>query len=283
MPITGTVRFSDRKRVTRDLVAGTTVAALLVPQAMAYAELAGLPAVTGLYASLVPLVIYAFVGTSRQMAIGPTATVAVLSATIIGPLAKGNETQALALSATLALLVGAICMLGGVLRAGFVVNFLSQPVLSGYVTGAALVIAASQLGKVLGYSVSGDTFFQIVRDALRNINQTNLWTLGVACASVAVMVALQRLTPKLPAALIVVILAIVVTTVFDLAAEGVKITGVVPGGLPSFKFPNVGLNDIGRLLTDAAGGLPWSLMSNPLPYRRRSPLAGGTPSTRTVN
>jgi SulP family sulfate permease len=101
MPITGTVRFSDRKRVTRDLVAGTTVAALLVPQAMAYAELAGLPAVTGLYASLVPLVIYAFVGTSRQMAIGPTATVAVLSATIIGPLAKGNETQALALSATL--------------------------------------------------------------------------------------------------------------------------------------------------------------------------------------
>jgi SulP family sulfate permease len=144
-------------------------------------------------------------------------------------------------------------MLGGVLRAGFVVNFLSQPVLSGYVTGAALVIAASQLGKVLGYSVSGDTFFQIVRDALRNINQTNLWTLGVACASVVVMVALQRLTPKLPAALIVVILAVVVTTVFDLAAEGVKITGVVPGGLPSFKFPNVGLNDIGRLLNDAAG------------------------------
>ncbi len=116
----------------------------------------------GLYASFIPLLASALLGSSRRLALGPTATVAVLTATVIEPLSGGSATQALALAATLALLVGGVCVLGGLLRGGFVVNFLSQPVLSGYVTGAALVIAASQLGKILGYSVSGDTFFQLV-------------------------------------------------------------------------------------------------------------------------
>ena len=136
-PIVEQMRGGPSRLMVRDLTAGITVAALLVPQGMAYAELAGLPAVNGLYASFVPILAYALFGSSRQLALGPTATVAVLTATVIEPLSHGNASLALALAATLALLVGGICILGGLLRGGFVVNFLSQPVLSGYVTGAA--------------------------------------------------------------------------------------------------------------------------------------------------
>ncbi len=154
-PIIEQLHGGPPRLLVRDLAAGITVAALLVPQGMAYAELAGLPAVNGLYASFVPILAYALFGSSRQLALGPTATVAVLTATVIEPLSHGNASLALALAATLALLVGGICILGGLLRGGFVVNFLSQPVLSGYVTGAALVIAASQLGKFWATASAG--------------------------------------------------------------------------------------------------------------------------------
>jgi len=253
MPIVAALRGSDTKLLVRDLTAGITVAALLVPQGMAYAELAGLPAVAGLYASLVPLVAYALLGSSRQLAVGPTATVAVLTATAIAPLAGGNPTKALALGGMLALLVGGICVIAGLLRGGFVVNFLSQPVLSGYVTGAALVIAASQLGKVLGYSVSGDTFFRLVANALSNIDKIQGLTVVIASGSIVVMVLLRRFLPRWPAALIVVALSIVTTSAFNLAARGLAITGTVPGGLPPFTFPNVGVHDVGNLMLSAFG------------------------------
>ena len=155
------------------------------------------PAVNGLYASFIPLLVYALFGSSRQLALGPTATVAVLTATVIEPLSHGNASQALALAATLALLVGGICILGGLLRGGFVVNFLSQPVLSGYVTGAALVIAASQLGKILGYSVSGDTFFQLVAHAIASIGNIQGLTVLVAALSLGSIVLLRRLSTTL--------------------------------------------------------------------------------------
>jgi len=253
LPIIGVLRGGNRKELVRDLTAGITVAALLVPQSMAYAELAGLPAVTGLYASLVPLLGYALLGSSRQLAVGPTATVAVLTATVIAPLDRGDPTKALALGAMLALLVGGICVIAGLLRAGFVVNFLSGPVLSGYVTGAALVIGASQLGKVLGYRVSGDTFFQLVVSALRNLDKVQGATVAVATVSVAVMVLLRRLAPRWPAALIVVVLAISATSLFNLAARGVVVTGTVPAGLPSPTFPQVGIHEVGSLLVSAFG------------------------------
>lgn len=253
LPIVGALRERDPKLLARDLTAGITVAALLVPQAMAYAELAGLPAVTGLYASLVPLVVYALLGSSRQLSVGPTATVAVLTATVLAPLAAGNPASALALGGMLALLVGGICVIGGLLRGGFVVNFLSQPVLSGYVTGAALVIGASQLGKVFGYPVSGDTFVRLVGSALRNLDEIQGPTVVVATMSIVVMVLLRRFAPRWPAALIVVVLSIVSTSVFDLAAKGVAITGTVPAGLPTVTFPNVGVSEIGSLLVDAFG------------------------------
>ena len=243
-----------RSRLTvRDLTAGVTVAALLIPQGMAYAELAGLPAVNGLYASFIPLLIYAVLGSSRQLALGPTATVAVLTATVIEPLSDGSPSQALALAATLALLVGGICILVGLLRGGFVVNFLSQPVLSGYVTGAALVIGASQLGKILGYSVSGDTFFQLVAHAIAGIGNIQGLTLLVAALSLGSILSLRRLVPRWPAALIVVTLAIIVSSVLDLSSHGVAVTGTVPSGLASLRVPKVGLHDLGSLAFSSLG------------------------------
>jgi sulfate permease, SulP family len=245
---------SGRSRLTvRDLTAGVTVAALLIPQGMAYAELAGLPAVNGLYASFIPLLAYALLGSSRQLALGPTATVAVLTATVIEPLSGGSATQALALAATLALLVGGVCVLGGLLRGGFVVNFLSQPVLSGYVTGAALVIAASQLGKILGYSVSGDTFFQLVAHAIADIGNIQGLTVLVAALSLGSIVLLRRFAPRWPASLIVVILAIVAASLLDLSAHGVAVTGTVPSGLPSLRVPKVGIHDLGSLAFSSLG------------------------------
>ena len=245
---------SGRSRLmARDLTAGVTVAALLIPQGMAYAELAGLPAVNGLYASFIPLLAYALLGSSRQLALGPTATVAVLTATVIEPLSGGSATQALALAATLALLVGGICILGGLLRGGFVVNFLSQPVLSGYVTGAALVIAASQLGKLLGYSVSGDTFFQLVAHAIADIGNIQGLTVLVAALSLASIVLLRRFAPRWPASLIVVTLAIVAASLLDLSAHGVAVTGSVPSGLPSLRVPKVGIHDLGSLAFSSLG------------------------------
>ena len=239
--------------MARDLTAGVTVAALLIPQGMAYAELAGLPAVNGLYASFIPLLAYALLGSSRQLALGPTATVAVLTATVIEPLSGGSATQALALAATLALLVGGVCVLGGLLRGGFVVNFLSQPVLSGYVTGAALVIAASQLGKLLGYSVSGDTFFQLVAHAIADIGNIQGLTVLVAALSLGSIVLLRRFAPRWPASLIVVILAIVAASLLDLSAHGVAVTGTVPSGLPSLRVPKVGIHDLGSLAFSSLG------------------------------
>jgi len=153
----------------------------------------------------------------------------------------------------LALLVGGICVIAGLLRAGFVVNFLSAPVLSGYVTGAALVIGASQLGKVLGYRVSGDTFFQLVASALRNLDKIQGATVAVAAVSIAVMVLLRRLAPRWPAALIIVVLAIASTSLFNLATRGVAVTGTVPAGLPSPTFPQVGIHEVGSLLVSAFG------------------------------
>ncbi len=252
-PIVAQLRDGRSRLTVRDLTAGVTVAALLIPQGMAYAELAGLPAVNGLYASFIPLLIYAVLGSSRQLALGPTATVAVLTATVIEPLSDGSPGQALALAATLALLVGGICILVGLLHGGFVLNFLSQPVLSGYVTGAALVIGASQLGKILGYSVSGDTFFQLVAHAIAGIGNIQGLTVLVAALSLGSIVLLRRLVPRWPAALIVVTLAIIVSSVLDLSSHGVAVTGTVPSGLPSLRVPKVGLHDLGSLVFSSLG------------------------------
>ena len=253
LPIIAVLRGRNSKLLVRDLAAGVTVAALLVPQSMAYAELAGLPAVTGLYASLVPLLGYALLGSSRQLAVGPTATVAVLTATVIAPLASGRPSKALALAAMLALLVGGICVIAGLLRAGFVVNFLSAPVLSGYVTGAALVIGASQMGKAAGIQGLGRHLFSAGCQRVAQSRQ------GPGCdgrgrrgvdradgAAPAVRTAVAGCAHRRGACHLGFL-------PLRPGRKGVAVTGTVPAGLPSPTFPAVGIHDVGALLVSAFG------------------------------
>ncbi len=254
LPIIAVLRGRNSKLLVRDLAAGVTVAALLVPQSMAYAELAGLPAVTGLYASLVPLLGYALLGSSRQLAVGPTATVAVLTATVIAPLASGRPSKALALAAMLALLVGGICVIAGLL---------ARRVRRELLVGAGALGLCDRGGSRDWCQPDGQSagiqglrrhlFSAGCRAALRNLGKVQGATVAVAGVSIALMVLLRRFAPRWPAALIVVVLAISASSLFNLAAKGVAVTGTVPAGLPSPTFPAVGIHDVGALLVSAFG------------------------------
>ena len=164
-------RGYQRDWLRGDVVAGLTVAAYLVPQVMAYATVAGLPPVVGLWAALVPLAVYAVLGSSRQLSVGPESTTALMTATALGPLAAGDPGRYAALAAAVALLVGAICFIGGMIRLGMLADLLSRPVLVGYMTGVAVIMIGSQLGKVTGVSVKGDEFVVQVRSFAAGLSE----------------------------------------------------------------------------------------------------------------
>lgn len=180
-----------------DVVAGITVAAYLVPQVMAYAYVAGLPPVTGLWASLAPLAIYAIFGASRQLSIGPESTTALLSAAAVGALVAGAPVERrLEVSALLAIAVGLVCLVGWAARLGFLARLLSRPVLIGYMAGIAILMIVSQLGKVTGLKIAGDQPWQEVRDLASRAGEVKLPVLGMALAVVAFLVLLRRWAPK---------------------------------------------------------------------------------------
>lgn len=235
------------------MVAGLTVAAYLVPQLMAYATLAGLPAVVGLWAAIAPLALYVFLGTSRQLSAGPESTTALMTATALAPLAVGDPGRYAALAALLALLVGAICLAGGLVRLGFLADLLSRPVLVGYMTGVAIIMIASQAGKVIGAPVTGDEFVPQMLSLARVIGQTHWPTLVFSVAVLAVLFGLGRLFPRSPGPLITMLLATVVVAVFSLDRIGIRVIGDVPAGLPSFGIGDVGWHDAGMLAAAAVG------------------------------
>ena len=235
-----------------DLLAGLTTAAVVVPQAVAYASLAGLPVEVGLYVATVPMVAYALVGTSRPLSVSSTSTISILTAgALVEVGAAGDPGRAAGTAALLALLVGGILTAAGLLRLGFLADFISSPVLAGFKTGMGLVIAASQLGKVLGVSVEGDNFFADVWSALRQLGDANPATVALALGALAVLLALHRWAPRVPGPLIVVALGIALVGLADLEARGVALVGPVGGGLPKLEVP--GLADAGALLPAAAG------------------------------
>jgi len=180
-----------------DLVAGVTSAAVVIPQAMAYASIAGLPVEFGLYVAFVPMLAYAVLGTSRALSVSTTSTLAMLTATAIAGVAT-TASEAATAAATLAVLVGSFLLVAGVFRLGFLADFISLPILTGFKIGTGLVIAASQLGKLLGVSVSGDNFFQDVRSALQQLGEANAATVVLSLATIAVLLALRRLFPRVP-------------------------------------------------------------------------------------
>ena len=250
-PIARWLPSYDRSWLRLDVLAGLTVWALLVPEAMAYASLAGLPPEAGLYAALPPLVLYAIFGTSRHVAVGPSSAVAVMVAATVAPLAAGDGERFVVLAAGLALLVGGILLAAGIARLGFVSEFMARPVLTGLITGLALVIALGQADKLFGVHAEGDNFFVELTDLLSNLPEAHLETVLVGGGCVALLFGLKRYAPKAPAALITVTLSIIAVALFDLDARGVQITGDVPAGLPPFKIPDVGIGDLRDLLPGA--------------------------------
>lgn len=237
----------------RDLVAGLTTAIMLVPQAMAYALLAGLPPVVGLYASVLPLVAYAVFGTSRQLAVGPVAMVSLLVATGVGELARPGTPEYLSYAVLLALLVGVVQLAMGIARLGFLTNFLSHPVLSGFTSAAALIIGMSQLGHFVGIKVPSSHYVhETVWAIAGRIGQTNLATVLIGVASVVLLLAFKGIDKRFPAALVVVLGATLIVWSLGLATRGVRIVGAIPSGLPSPELPVLDLRAARSLLPTAA-------------------------------
>ncbi|GAA2036581.1 sulfate permease [Catenulispora yoronensis] len=244
-----------RSWLSRDLVAGVVLSTLLVPQGMAYAELAGLPPITGLYTSIMCLLGYALLGPSRVLVLGPDSSLGPMIAAAVLPLAAGDVDRAVGLASMLALLVAAIMVLGAVGRLGFIADLLSQPTMTGYMNGLALTILVGQLPKLFGFSVEGEGLLREISGFVRGMWNGDLVGAAavVGIGGIVVVLALQRWTPKAPAVLIMVVLAIAATTLFGLQDHGVDVVGVLPSGFPPPTLPDVRLADLGPLAAAAAG------------------------------
>jgi high affinity sulfate transporter 1 len=247
------LRHYDRTWLRGDVLAGITVAAYLVPQCMAYAEIAGLPPVVGLWAILPPLLIYPIFGSSPQLSVGPESTTAIMTASAVGPLAATNGSDYAALCAAAALLVGGICVVAYLARLGFVANLLSRPILVGYLAGVALIMIVGQLGKVTGIDVEADGFFAEIGEVLSELGQANTETVVLALGVLVLLFAVQHYFPKLPAPLIAVAAAVIVVMIFDLESKGVSVVGQIPAGLPKPSIPGVSFDDLQALFAAAAG------------------------------
>ncbi|MCJ7512090.1 MAG: SulP family inorganic anion transporter [Anaerolineales bacterium] len=234
-----------------EMIAAVTVFAVLVPSAMAYGELAGVTPVAGLYVALGAMVLYALFGTSRQLIMGPEATTAIMTAAAVAPLAGGDPARYAALAAMTAILVGILALLGGLARLGFITDFLSKPILVGYIFGTTLIVMGSQLGKMFGIKLESDAFFRQIAELISRLDETHLLTMVIGIVSMAALLLMRRVNPALPGALIVVVVAIVASAVFNLEAMGVAVVGPVPAGLPHLTIPAVQLQDLFALLPGA--------------------------------
>jgi high affinity sulfate transporter 1 len=250
-----------------DASGGIAVAAVTVPLGIANAELAGLPPEHGLYAGILPLVAYAVLGTSRQLIVGTSAAAAALVASAVGVLADGDPSQHLPLAIMLTLLVGLMCLAASFLRLGAIADFLSRPVLVGFMNGLALSIVLSQFGPLFGIALAAEGFFPRVLEFLASLPRTHLPTLVVGLTSLGVLLATARFVPRLPAALAAMLVAGVIVQVLGLQAAGVGVIGEVPAGLPALAVPLVPLNQMPVLLAEAAGLTLLSFSSTMLAVR----------------
>ena len=235
-----------------DLLAGLTVWAVLVPEALAYASIAGVSPVVGLYAAPGALILYAALGSSRQLVVGPMAAAALLSAATVGALVPVGGGRFAALSAALAITVGLLALVAGLLRLGFLANFISEPVLKGFIIGLALTIIVRQLPKLLGIKQGSGDFFAQLWNVITHLGDTQGLTLLVGVLSLVVIIGLRRVAPRVPGSLVAVVLGIAAVKLFNLDQHGVEIVGSIKSGLPSFGVPGVHASDVGAL---AAGGV----------------------------
>ena len=242
----------SRPRLRLDLLAALSIWAVVVPQGLAYGELAGLPEVAGLYTAMAGMFLYGLFGSSRYLNVGPESSVAIVVAASIGPMARGDPERTIALTSMLAILVGGVLLLGALLRFGAVTRLLSSPILTGYLAGAAVIIAASQIPKLFGISPSGDEWWQQIGEVLTSIDDSNGWSLGIGICSIIVLLVLQRTLPRLPAALIAMAFATIFVAATDAASSrDVAIVGEVGRGVPVPALPKAPLADVISLLAPA--------------------------------
>ena len=246
-----------RQWLLKDVIAGVVLTTLLVPQGMAYAELAGLPPITGLYTSILCLLGYAAFGPSRILVLGPDSSLGPMIAATILPLmaAKGDAKRAVALASVLALMVAAIMILAAVGKLGFIADLISKPTMIGYMNGLALTILIGQLPKLLGFKVEADGLIGEITGFVKGLANGDAIAAAAAVgiAAIVVILVLQRWLPKVPAVLIAVVLSIAAATIFDLADHGVSLVGVLPKGFPPLTIPSVRLSDLGPLFAGALG------------------------------
>ena len=222
-----------------DLGAGLAVGIMLIPQGIAYAMIAGLPPIYGLYTAMIPQMVYAIFGTSRQLAVGPVAMDSLIVASGVATLAEIGTENFIEFAILLAFMMGVLQILFGIFKLGFLVNFLSRPVISGFTSAAALIIALSQLKHLLGIDIQrNNQIHSLVYEALKNLKDTNLITLTIGVISILILVFFKRFNKKIPAALVVVVLGVVLVKFFNLDQIGVKIVGDIPSGLPDFIIPS---------------------------------------------
>ncbi len=255
LPGLRTVREYQRAWLPNDLVAGVVLTALLVPVGMGYAQAAGLPPITGLYATIVPLVAYAIFGPSRVMVLGPDSSLVAVIAAIVLPLAGRDPARAVALAGMLAILTGVVILVAGVARLGFVTELLSRPVQLGYLYGIAVTIVVGQLPKLFGFSIDGRGLLPEIRDFVQGLarGRANGAALAVGLTGIVVILGVRRLWPRVPGVILAVGIGIAAVVAFDLTGRGVEVIGVLPSGLPSPAIPDVRLDDLPLLLSGAMG------------------------------
>jgi sulfate permease, SulP family len=253
IPVAGELPKYRPRTARRDALGGVTVAALALPAAMAYAEVAGLSPVHGLYALLLPALAYALFGSSRQLILGPEGSIAALVAAAVLPLAAAGSDEAAATAAMLALLVGACFLIARLLRIGWIADYFSRPVLIGYIHGVVVVLIVGQLGKLFGIPVDARDPLAQLADILRSLGDASGATVLVGAVALVALLALRLVFPLLPAALIVVCISILASWAFDFSSHGVAILGEIPSGLPSFDIPSVPAATVLELLPAAVG------------------------------
>lgn len=247
------LRGYQRGWLRGDVVAGLTVWAVLVPEAMAYATIAGVSPVVGLYAAPGALILYAAFGSSRHLIAGPMAATAALSAAAIAEFATRGSNDFLALTIALALTTGIVALIAGLLRLGFLASFISEPVLKGFIVGLALTIIVGQLPKIIGVEGADGNFFERLWGFVTGLGDTNGWTLLVGLTSLAIVVGLKRVAPVVPGSLVAVVFGILIVVLLDMDRRGVEIVGTIQGGLPTLGLPDVTLSDYLSLLPSAVG------------------------------
>ena len=246
------LRNYDRKYLSSDVIAGLSVAAVAIPIGIAYAGLAGVPPVVGIYSCLVPPIMYALFGSSRQLIVNPDAATCTIAAATIAPLAAGDATRFADLSILLALLTGLFCIAGGIARLGFIANFLSRPILSGYLNGIAISIIVGQLGKLMGVQVPPAGVFRTLGNLVKELASLNRTTLVLGLAILVALLLMKRFAPRLPGPVVAATAAIVAVYSLGLNNAGVQVIGTIPTGLPTPRIPSAALADLGPLAIGAA-------------------------------